>query len=139
MGPDHHGWLHWIDHPIPDGGRPNIDIWPDVSAYSPSELFPVPGLTTKTGEPVFVFSSRNAKTVQRYCGIVRGLLVLFISLLDISIGWPNTASTEFSFSGLRDNVIWRRVMQGLDAFVMKSAIVSRKPRSERGAFLRLCE
>ncbi|KAF9560284.1 hypothetical protein CPC08DRAFT_750561 [Agrocybe pediades] len=66
VGPGHHGWLHWFNYPIPDGGRPNTDVWPDVSAYSPSELFPAPGLKSKTGEPVFLFSSRNAKTVQRH-------------------------------------------------------------------------
>lgn len=62
----HHGWLHWFNHPIPQGGRPNTDLWPDVSSYSPSELFSAPGLFTKSGDPVFLFSSRNAKTVQRY-------------------------------------------------------------------------
>lgn len=79
IGPNHHGWLHWMDHPISNGGRPNVDIWPDVSAYSPSELFPVPGLATKTGEPVFLFSSRNAKTVQRYCRVIYRLLVTYHS------------------------------------------------------------
>ena len=62
----HHGWLHWFNSPIPDGGHPNTDLWPDVSSYSPSELFPAPGLKTKSGEQTFLFSSRNAKTVQRY-------------------------------------------------------------------------
>ncbi|KAF8907673.1 hypothetical protein CPB84DRAFT_1822441 [Gymnopilus junonius] len=51
---------------MPDGGRPNTDVWPDVSSYSPSELFPAPGLKTQSGDPVFLFSSRNAKTVQRH-------------------------------------------------------------------------
>ena len=62
----HHGWLHWFDKPIPDGGRPNTDIWPDISEYSPSELYPAPGLKHANGEQVFLFSSRHAKTVQRY-------------------------------------------------------------------------
>ena len=62
----HHGWLHWFNHPIPDGGRPNTDVWPDVSSYSPSELFPAPGLKTKSGEQTFLFSSRNPQTVRRY-------------------------------------------------------------------------
>ena len=141
VGPGHHGWLHWFNHPIPDGGRPNIDLWPDVSSYSPSELFPVPGLTTKTGDPVFLFSSRNAKTVQRYRGIVGGSIITRLSSLfpDISVGWPNMALMEFSFSDLRDNVIWRQAMRGSGAFVMKLGIVSGKQQSERGAFLRLCE
>src|SRR4051794_11028896 len=40
----HHGWLHWFNRPLPDGGHPNIDLWPDVSEYSPPELYPIPGL-----------------------------------------------------------------------------------------------
>ena len=39
VGPGHHGWLHWFNYPIPAGGRPNIDIWPDISECSPSELY----------------------------------------------------------------------------------------------------
>ncbi|KAH7884090.1 hypothetical protein F5I97DRAFT_1813288 [Phlebopus sp. FC_14] len=66
VGPGHHGWLHWFDAPIPYGGHPNTDLWPDVSEYSPSELFPAPGLQTKDGEQVFLFSSRHPKTVQRH-------------------------------------------------------------------------
>ena len=65
VGPGHHGWLHWFDKPIPDGGRPNTDVWPDVSSYSPSELYPAPGLKMRDGEPAMLFSSRNAQTVQR--------------------------------------------------------------------------
>jgi len=62
----HHGWLHWFNSPLPAGGRPNTDLWPDVSSYSPSELYLAPGLRTKTDGQVFLFSSRNAKTVQRH-------------------------------------------------------------------------
>ncbi|KAF6758877.1 xylosidase/arabinosidase [Ephemerocybe angulata] len=66
VGPGHHGWLHWFDKPIPEGGRPNLDLWPDVSSYSEAELYPAPGLKMKSGEPAMLFSSRNAKTVQRH-------------------------------------------------------------------------
>ncbi|TEB29253.1 hypothetical protein FA13DRAFT_669990 [Coprinellus micaceus] len=66
VGPGHHGWLHWFDKPIPDGGRPNLDIWPDVSSYGPSELYQAPGLKLKNGEPAMLFSSRNAQTVKRH-------------------------------------------------------------------------
>ena len=57
----HSGWLHWFDE-----DRPNIDVWPDVSSYSPSELFPAHNLKLKTGEQAFLFSSRHPKTVQRH-------------------------------------------------------------------------
>ncbi|KAG6373259.1 hypothetical protein JVT61DRAFT_6886 [Boletus reticuloceps] len=66
IGPGHHGWLHWFNSPIPSGGRPNVDLWPDTSDYDPSELHVAPGLTTSTGDPVHLFSSRNPKTVQRH-------------------------------------------------------------------------
>ena len=62
----HHGWIHWFNYPLADGGRPNVDLWPDVSEYSPSELFPVPGLKLENGEQAFLFSSRHPKTVRRY-------------------------------------------------------------------------
>jgi len=29
----HHGWLHWFNSPLPAGGRPNTDLWPDVSYW----------------------------------------------------------------------------------------------------------
>jgi hypothetical protein len=57
---DAHGCL------IPDGGHPNIDLWPDVSEYSPSELYPAPGLNFVSGEQATLFSSRHPRTVQRY-------------------------------------------------------------------------
>ncbi|KAF9042164.1 hypothetical protein BJ165DRAFT_254406 [Panaeolus papilionaceus] len=92
VGQGHHGWLHWFDKPIPDGGRPNTDVWPDVSAYSPSELYPAPGLKTKDGEPVFLFSSRNAKTVQRHFhwmaenGVDGAFLQRFVGQCDLETG-----------------------------------------------------
>ncbi|KAJ3929454.1 MAG: hypothetical protein NXY57DRAFT_1050018 [Lentinula lateritia] len=66
IDPGHHGWLHWFNYPIPNGGRPTIDPWPDVSEYSPSELYTVPGVNSPSGEPATLFSSRHPKTVQRH-------------------------------------------------------------------------
>ncbi|OJA10609.1 hypothetical protein AZE42_09929, partial [Rhizopogon vesiculosus] len=66
LDPNHHGWLHWFDQPIPNGGHPNTDLWPDVSEYSPSELYPALGLKNKDGEQMFLFSSRHSKTVRRH-------------------------------------------------------------------------
>ncbi|KAG6885506.1 hypothetical protein C0993_000756 [Termitomyces sp. T159_Od127] len=88
----HHGWLHWFDAPIPDGGRVNIDLWPDVSSYSPSELFPAPGLKTASGEQVFLFSSRHPKTIQRHFhwmaehGVDGAFLQRFASQCDLETG-----------------------------------------------------
>lgn len=73
----HHGWIHWFDAPLPDGGRPTIDLWPDVSEYSPSELYPAPGLSLPSSSSSSsaaaandstptLFSSRNPTSVRRH-------------------------------------------------------------------------
>lgn len=92
LDPNHHGWLHWFNCPIPDGGRPNTDIWPDVSEYSPSELFAAPGLKYVDGEQAFVFSSRNARTVERHFhwmalhGVDGAFLQRFLGQCDLEQG-----------------------------------------------------
>ncbi|CCA77856.1 hypothetical protein PIIN_00503 [Serendipita indica DSM 11827] len=67
----HHGWLHWFDKPLNQGGRPNFDLFPDVSEYAPEELYPAPGLSYppthfKAGQTALLFSSRNQATVNRH-------------------------------------------------------------------------
>ncbi|KAI0367007.1 hypothetical protein BV20DRAFT_611012 [Pilatotrama ljubarskyi] len=66
----HKGWLHWFNRPIPDGGHPNIDLWPDLwssfANYTPTEMFRVPGLKRTDGVSVMLFSSRDRKTVRRH-------------------------------------------------------------------------
>ncbi|KAK2459789.1 hypothetical protein APHAL10511_008221 [Amanita phalloides] len=92
VGPGHHGWLHWFNYPLPDGGRPNFDLCPDVSAYSPSELFAAPGLKSANGEQLFLFSSRHPKTVQRHFhwmaehGIDGAFLQRFAGQCDLKAG-----------------------------------------------------
>ncbi|RDX43917.1 hypothetical protein OH76DRAFT_1487477 [Lentinus brumalis] len=92
VGPGHHGWLHWFNYPIPDGGRPNTDLWPDVSDYTPSELFPAPGLKHANGEQAFLFSSRHPKTVQRHFhwmaqhGVDGAFLQRFLGQCDLEQG-----------------------------------------------------
>ncbi|EIN13295.1 hypothetical protein PUNSTDRAFT_128983 [Punctularia strigosozonata HHB-11173 SS5] len=92
LDPNHHGWLHWLTEPIPAGGRPNTDLWPDVSAYSPSELFPVPGLRMADGSEPLLFSSRNAQTVRRHfrwmaeAGVDGAFLQRFVGQCDLERG-----------------------------------------------------
>ncbi|KAJ3558847.1 hypothetical protein NP233_g11419 [Leucocoprinus birnbaumii] len=66
ISPGHQGWSGWYSEHIPDVERPKFDIWPDMSSYSPSELYPVPGLTNSLNEQMHLFSSRNPVTVQRH-------------------------------------------------------------------------
>ncbi|KIL61791.1 hypothetical protein M378DRAFT_129485 [Amanita muscaria Koide BX008] len=92
VDPGHHGWLHWFDCPLPDGGRPNTDLWPDVSDYSPSELYPAPGLKSADGEQMYLFSSRHPKTVQRHFhqmaehGVDGAFLQRFLGQCDVERG-----------------------------------------------------
>ncbi|CAL1696791.1 unnamed protein product [Somion occarium] len=92
IGPGHHGWLHWFTYPIPDGGRPNTDLWPDTSEYSPSELYPAPGLKYASGDQAFLFSSRHRKTVNRHFhwmalhGVDGAFLQRFVGQCDIENG-----------------------------------------------------
>ncbi|KAG8753122.1 hypothetical protein FRC14_006414, partial [Serendipita sp. 396] len=63
----HHGWLHWFDKPLSEGGHPNFDLFPDVTDYTPEELYPAPGLTfPHNNQPAKLFSSRNPTTVNRH-------------------------------------------------------------------------
>ncbi|EIM92038.1 uncharacterized protein STEHIDRAFT_136079 [Stereum hirsutum FP-91666 SS1] len=92
IGPGHHGWLHWFDYPVPDGGRINVDVWPDTSEYSPSELYPAPGFKHENGEQAFLFSSRHPKTVQRHFhwmaenGVDGAFLQRFLGATDVEGG-----------------------------------------------------
>ncbi|KAH8082638.1 hypothetical protein HD553DRAFT_62746 [Filobasidium floriforme] len=66
----HHGWLHWVDKPLKDGGRITFELWPDTSELDEDELYDLPGLSIPapngSSRPAKVFSSRNAKTVNRH-------------------------------------------------------------------------
>lgn len=61
-----HRSLRRFERPVPEGGRPRFDLYPDVSSYRPGELFDVPGLTLADGSLAKLFSSRHQGTVQRH-------------------------------------------------------------------------
>ncbi|KAA1468338.1 hypothetical protein DENSPDRAFT_833594 [Dentipellis sp. KUC8613] len=92
IGEGHHGWLHWFTWPVPEGGNINIDLWPDTSDYSPSELFPAPGFKHENGDQAFLFSSRHPKTVQRHFhymaqnGVDGAFLQRFVGQCDLEQG-----------------------------------------------------
>lgn len=69
------------------GGRPKTDLWPDVSEYLPSELFPASGLRHKTGEQAFLFSSRHPKTVQRYLFSPEIIVTVFLINCSRHFNW----------------------------------------------------
>ncbi|KAJ4481980.1 hypothetical protein J3R30DRAFT_3851264 [Lentinula aciculospora] len=70
-GLEGHEWSHWLrdcdeDVTASGGGRLATDLWPDMSRYPPSEMYPVPGFKHESGDQAFLFSSCNSKTVQRH-------------------------------------------------------------------------
>ncbi|KAJ7223466.1 hypothetical protein GGX14DRAFT_658206 [Mycena pura] len=121
IGEGHHGWLHWVNEPIPppSNGRPNTDLWPDTSAYDPSELYEIAGLAHRDGSPAKVFSSRDPRTVRRHFrwmaehGVDGAFLQRFVGQVD-----PEEAGNrDERFGGtrrLRDEV-GRRVREAAEA------------------------
>src|SRR5437773_2930023 len=43
-----------------------FEMWPDMSEYGEDEKYAAPGFTYPDGKPAALFSSANAKTVQRH-------------------------------------------------------------------------
>ncbi|KAF7323651.1 hypothetical protein MKEN_00585800 [Mycena kentingensis (nom. inval.)] len=120
IGDGHHGWLHWVNEPItpPFNGRPNTDLWPDTSAYDPSELYEVAGLTHKDGSAAKVFSSRDPRTVGRHFrwmaehGVDGAFLQRFVGQVDPE----EHGNRDAQFGGtlrLRDE-IGRRIMEAAE-------------------------
>lgn len=60
-----------FDAPLPAGGRPTFDLYPDLSSHHPSELYPAPGVTNPSGSPAHLFSSRHPLTVARHFAWMR--------------------------------------------------------------------
>ena len=59
------GWHHWGKHGKFEPGSCKIDLWPDVSELDADERYDTPFLLPD-GRPAQVFSSLNAKTVDRH-------------------------------------------------------------------------
>jgi hypothetical protein len=57
-------WTHWGGNPF-EPGNCSIDMWPDMSEYDADEKFWTP-FQYSDGNPAYVFSSYNEKTVLRH-------------------------------------------------------------------------
>jgi hypothetical protein len=57
-------WQHWFDG-TPSAKSLTVDVLPSVSAFEPQDLCDT-GLKRAGGEPVYVFSSQNAKVVDQH-------------------------------------------------------------------------
>jgi hypothetical protein len=66
------GWQHWSrDRHRLAPQTLTFEMWPDLSEYSPGELFSAQGFTHADGKPAFLFSSDNAATVDRHFAWMR--------------------------------------------------------------------
>jgi hypothetical protein len=61
--PSGQGWVHYVHGDFSDL---TVEMWPDMSEYSDSEKYPVPGWTHSNGDQAYLFSSANKKTVIRH-------------------------------------------------------------------------
>ncbi len=61
--PSGRGWVHYVHGDFSDL---TVEMWPDMSEYSDAEKYPVPGWTHTNGDPAYLFSSANKKTVIRH-------------------------------------------------------------------------
>lgn len=60
-------WHHWADGSAgyPDIGKWGIDFYPDMSEYSPDELY-APGWTLNNGDTAYLYSAAHPKSVERH-------------------------------------------------------------------------
>jgi len=79
------GWRHWCDG---EGGRPTIDLLPDVSELPPDERFTLP--VGRGGPAVEVFSSARAATVRRHVRWMReyGIDGMFVQRFAVALRDP---------------------------------------------------
>jgi hypothetical protein len=61
------GWIHWSrDRRRIAPGTLTVEMWPDLTGFTPSERFAAPGFTLPDGQPAELFSSDHPATVLRH-------------------------------------------------------------------------
>ncbi len=86
------GWRHWSRN-----GREitpkslSFEMWPDMSELGADEKYPAPGFKDPGGEPATLFSSANAKTVDRHFRWMRehGIDGVFLQRFLVEVGNPS--------------------------------------------------
>lgn len=65
--PADEGWVHWSrDRAKITPDTLTFEMWPDTSELTDDERYPAPGFTDPDGKPACLFSSANARTVERH-------------------------------------------------------------------------
>ncbi|MEW4453942.1 glycoside hydrolase family 71/99-like protein [Bremerella sp. JC817] len=60
------GWLHWSRRSTITPQSLTFEMWPDLSEFSSTEKYAVPGFSHVGGTPAYLYSSVNKETIQRH-------------------------------------------------------------------------
>src|SRR5436190_6984586 len=86
------GWRHWSRSGrriAPD--TLTFEMWPDLTEYGDEEKYPAPGFTYPDGAQAHLFSSANAKTVDRHFRWMQqyGIDGVFLQRFLVGVGDPS--------------------------------------------------
>lgn len=59
-------WQHWSRRPEITPRSLTFQMWPDLSEFTPSEKYAVPGMKYPDGTPAYLYSSVHQKTIDRH-------------------------------------------------------------------------
>jgi len=60
------GWVHWCRDGVMIPASFTVDMWPDLTAFGPNEVFRAGDVMTRSGKPAHLFSSTTQETVRRH-------------------------------------------------------------------------
>lgn len=60
------GWMHWSRRETIAPDSLTFQMWPDLSEFTPSEKYAVPGMKYPSGGPAYLYSSVHQKTIERH-------------------------------------------------------------------------
>jgi hypothetical protein len=86
------GWRHWGRDPRKlTPSNLTVEMWPDLSDYTPGEKYAAPGFTHPDGKQAHLFSSANPRTVERHFEWMRryGIDGAFVQRFLVEVGRPS--------------------------------------------------
>jgi len=86
------GWRHWgRDAKKLTPATLTVEMWPDLSEFPADETYAAPGFTYPDGTPARLFSSADAKTIQRHFEWMRdyGIDGVFVQRFLVELGDPS--------------------------------------------------
>lgn len=85
------GWRHWSRDGSTISPRTlSVEMWPDMAEYGEDERYPAPGFAFADGSPASLFSSANARTVDRHFAWMRdyGIDGVFLQRFLVDLDGP---------------------------------------------------